>query len=1732
LKKIESYLAIKYGVTLNESPSVNYNYQFSDGHTYWPGKSAKYRTYHNNVSAVIRDDAARLHNRQSHSTGAGSLLHIGVAGSRLGEDIEDIGDLENNMEAVVWGSNGASGATTHAGEHCGEFQFVFNRKWIVRKWTQNDRPVQLLIGAQNNASKTIGGSDPGDAAYYAVLNGTTDVAMLIADSLEKLDPANPKFLTNGAQVVPMDYVGGENQCNYLLKDTVAYVTFAYKPTLKGCVSDVEFTGGNKQFKWLSTKEQWGRQNYGSATSITKPAVNLGDDITVTTKVEYSGGVVNPSGYPHAVNTPTGGSLKINRRRGTTGSAVTVTINFSYPVIPSFSLSDIDGWNGAFEKVEIIGKCEKTPYYPQLSYAHKAGESGSWYRITSVNTAQAQRKSDLSERNPAGRLNVEFTGGVTEVKIIYTIEAKINSSVTNHLFISPITIKQTPPSPMMNEHGLAFTKDVKLASITTCENPEYSFEITNTNCESKTLVFHDTLPEGLKWNLNLLTFDALNQSNTNLVVEDFDASGRHVLKIAGLEILGSTKASIIAPAIFSPGAVPQDGNKTFNNHACIEYALNEGTFDKPVYVDHMLFSEDKYKPGNRETSFTATQEQQYSTIEVDYSLSPLRYIEEDTVEFTITAKNVNTPMTNMVLDIFWKYGDYYKFAYIPNSFVALNESGKEIKEIMLATDVTPQNNISGVDTVPWLLIAGSKNGATGFTLPQGTTTFKFRMKAPKKEDLTPASDDLGYTIPGAYEPLIVNYAFSADSDDPCVQASMKELSGDIIVPYDLQCTVALQISTNIIIDTAICLGSDLVIRDSLLIEDCTFGNDLSYIWEFRQKGSSVWTALEADNGTIMDCSSENKADKIWKSSRSITSAQKSDEGYYRLTVRSQINNNTSCSAKDSVYVRIKGNVIPDANGIVYVKEGSTGDGSSWANAYPNLADPLADAKTGATCDPIKEIWVAKGTYYPKYAADFDAVTPSTDSRDKAFVLVEGVKIYGGFAGGETSISQRQTTVNEHGVVQMKLKTVLSGDIDKDGTITDNAYHIVIAAGEMIKNADTARLDGFTVTGGNANGTGTVEVNTLAIGRTSGGGMVVYTAAPVITNDSIAGNSANGEGGGAYIYFDSNPVFTNTVIKNNTATSGGGVYIYESSGAKFTRTVISNNVAAVNGGGVFAGIASTPEFTNTVISGNTAAVNGGGVCVDNSSCIFINTLVSGNTAGNNSYGGGVYLTNNGTADFTNATIAGNYAPRSGGVYNNSGTLVLKNTIVYNNTNGTTVGTYTAEYSLVESETLTGTDNFPGTTDPLFVFSAPAVANTPTTGGNYRLQATSLVVDKGGSPNSEPYDLDGNARIQGKIDLGAYETEGVSESIQAVRDSASTIVSTPVIIGVLANDNRGSCVYTPLSAFDTVAGSGLHHGTLKILDIDSTFVYTPADGYYGVDSIAYEIGCNGNTSTGWVYMLTSNPLSKNYRACAGATVVLGFRDIEDVRYEWYDDDSNLIPSSTDSTMTVTMYSGATETYYAQPVWHGIKFPSHTVTLNPAYDLAPPVRDIRIELCPTPARPVYLTSYLDSLDYYSAVEWSKVSASTPSFANTSTGELNSGEFIIGNTYTYRYTRRSECGNNPAVAKAYVHVPRNKIPRRLDTVLICVSVTDVVNINSLFGLKLGGQWHYDNIVSANVATSPSQHVGALFFDVKTTYQQATYPAYGVNYRGVTGKAFVFEYDYSSSDCTNGKTTIVIVAYE
>ena len=140
---------------------------------------------------------------------------------------------------------------------------------------------------------------------------------------------------------------------------------------------------------------------------------------------------------------------------------------------------------------------------------------------------------------------------------------------------------------------------------------------------------------------------------------------------------------------------------------------------------------------------------------------------------------------------------------------------------------------------------------------------------------------------------------------------------------------------------------------------------------------------------------------------------------------------------------------------------------WATACTDLQAALTAATAGT------RILVAGGTYKP---------TSGTD-RTLSFQLKSSVDVYGGYAG--------DLNPSNRGVRDPALyPTILSGDIGTAGDSGDNSYHVV--RGGWV---DNMTLSGFTITGGNANGSNSPDY--------SGGGMLNTSAQPTIEGCTFTG-----------------------------------------------------------------------------------------------------------------------------------------------------------------------------------------------------------------------------------------------------------------------------------------------------------------------------------------------------------------------------------------------------------------------------------------------------------------------------------------------------------------------------------------------------------------------------------------------------------------------------------------------------
>ncbi|MDB4609935.1 hypothetical protein OAH46_02480 [Verrucomicrobia bacterium] len=262
-------------------------------------------------------------------------------------------------------------------------------------------------------------------------------------------------------------------------------------------------------------------------------------------------------------------------------------------------------------------------------------------------------------------------------------------------------------------------------------------------------------------------------------------------------------------------------------------------------------------------------------------------------------------------------------------------------------------------------------------------------------------------------------------------------------------------------------------------------------------------------------------------------------------------------------------------ILYVKPGSMGNGSDWDNALGSLQDAIDQANAlYVTSNKPVQVWVAKGTYVPG------------DSRKDSIILRAGVELYGGFSGGEKTLAQRDIAKNT---------TLLSGDIGIKGDLSDNSYHVMIGSNDVI-------LDGFTVSGGNANKVGGGDVY-----DNKGGAILNYHGgyrirpnldligfSPIIRNCTFTDNHAV-EGGVIFTYHGGNPVFENSTFTDNSAVSGGVAVDRGGTNSKYTNCTFENNSVEYKGGAIMVDYGSMANIQSSTFKNNIAGSAGGAIYV---------------------------------------------------------------------------------------------------------------------------------------------------------------------------------------------------------------------------------------------------------------------------------------------------------------------------------------------------------------------------------------------------------------------------------------------------------------------------------------------------------------------------------------------------------
>lgn len=427
-------------------------------------------------------------------------------------------------------------------------------------------------------------------------------------------------------------------------------------------------------------------------------------------------------------------------------------------------------------------------------------------------------------------------------------------------------------------------------------------------------------------------------------------------------------------------------------------------------------------------------------------------------------------------------------------------------------------------------------------------------------------------------------------------------------------------------------------------------------------------------------------------------------------------------------------------VIYVDANAMGinNGTSWLNAYTNLQAAVSSSIYG------DQIWVATGVYKAS----------TTNNRDTFFVMKNGVDLYGGFSGTESSINQRDIDLNP---------TTLSGDIGELGSNIDNTKKLV----KMSNISTNLIFDGFRIVSGYD-------------GEGSGAGFYILNNSGTINirNCVIYNNYAYSTGGGAYVK-TSTVNFNNCDFLYNSSYDYGGGAIYAANVSNSTINIQESRfIGNTSRSGAVVKFDGINLIMNSVLVSGNSATSGGGI-IDISSGLFTlsNSLVVGNVVSSNgqsvlsSYTTGANSTNLINVTFCHNRNSSTLTPYREVIYRANAPINIYNSIIFGNSNADTNKQINSGNnvvnSIVENGYATGSNNLsssPSFVSPALLLNAPFDA----TNYDYSLNTNSPAINSGNNifASAYPFDYVGADRIQQSVvDMGAIEsphTLSVNENI----------------------------------------------------------------------------------------------------------------------------------------------------------------------------------------------------------------------------------------------------------------------------------------------------------------------------------------------------------------------------------
>ncbi len=599
----------------------------------------------------------------------------------------------------------------------------------------------------------------------------------------------------------------------------------------------------------------------------------------------------------------------------------------------------------------------------------------------------------------------------------------------------------------------------------------------------------------------------------------------------------------------------------------------------------------------------------------------------------------------------------------------------------------------------------------------------------------------------------------------------------------------------------------------------------------------------------------------------------------------------------------------------------GDGSSWVAAFNSLQDALGAA--AATPEPRDvELWVACGTYAPDQGA---GVTPG--DRGATFNLVNGVSLFGGFAGVELNVADRS------GVFDL---TILTGDLAADdaGDLlnrADNSINVLstVEAGSMTE------VNGFRIVNGQADGLGPPEQ--------IGGGLIVSDTTIIVSNCTFENCVAEAAGGGVHVVNGSLQISNCTFRRNEVIQGDGAALELVNSVGIIDSTNFADNAQRLWPAAAVLSASSSSTFVSCSFIGNETGLTcdelpgsaevfncffsghaSRGILFDDvpaevSSCTFVDSPVGFFDSTEGDFSNSI-LRGSSPAGFPSLTVQSLGSPTAA----------------------------TVQYCNVEGN-WPGTGNFDA--NPLYVNASGADGTIGTEDDNLRLTLASPCIDAGGNSlappdsldldgdgdTSEPLsqDFDGNQRffdhfetpdsgagIPPIIDIGAFEFAGPTVRFATRKKTGDTddprsvfpidldqdgdvdVLSAARLSGVAWHENDGS--NPPSFVKHTILASATGHRSVYAADLDGDLDIDVISASEFDDTVRWHENVGGAPPSFVEHVITS---TANAARAVFACDIDGDMDmdivsasVDDDTVAWYENIGGSPPTFTERILTTT--------------------------------------------------------------------------------------------------------------------------------------------------------------------------------------------------------------------------------------